>query len=71
MKVPSNTPWRVQYFGGTGGIWVIDSKGEKVAMISYNSQEEAMAVAELIAAAPSLLQSTRGLSSLTAHLLDK
>lgn len=52
LKVPTNTPWKVQWL---------------VAIITFNTQEEALAIAELIAAAPELLEATLGLSKLVAR----
>ncbi len=67
LKVPTNTPWKVEYLGGTGGIRILDSRRETVAMVTFNSQEEAMAIAELLAAAPELLEATLALSKLVSR----
>lgn len=67
LKVTRNTPWKVEYLGGTGGIRILDSRQELVAHVGFNNQEEAMAIAELIAAAPELLEATLGLAKLVSR----
>lgn len=64
MKIPKNTPWKVQYYGGTGGIWIVDCTGEKVCLITFSNQDDAMNTAKVIAAAPHLLETTLSLAKI-------
>jgi len=65
--VPKNTPWCVEYLGGTGGVRILDSRMETVAIVSFNAQEESLAVADLLAASPELLEATLALSRLVSR----